>query len=449
VKLVTQNDSKSKPYIMNRLLKIFISLPFLMLAFSPLNAALTIEISEGTEGALPIAVVPFDTSKVASQLSEDIAQIVTNDLNRSGVLTVLSRNSLPATPYYSHEVKYPAWRAAGQDYLVVGRAMEKTTGQYEIQFQLLDVLKQKQLIGYSLQTTKRKLRASAHDISDLIYQKITGIRGAFNTRIAYIRAQRNQGRKYILQVADTDGFNAQTVLESDEPLMSPSWSPDGDSLAYVSFENRRPEIFIQHLSTAKRSKVSGFKGINSAPSWSPNGEFLALVLSKDGGPDIYLMNVESKRLTRLTRHRGIDTEPVWSGDGQSIIFTSDRSGSPQIYEVAATGGKPRRITFEGQYNSAASVSPDGKYIAMVHGEAGQFKIAQMELDTGNLTVLTDSTLDESPSFAPNGKMVLYASTRGDNGVLYAVSVDGRGKHKLSDQTGDIREPVWGPYKRKQ
>jgi TolB protein len=434
---------------MNRLVKILIPLPLLMLMFSPLNAALTIEITEGTEGALPIAVVPFDTSKVASKLSADIAQIVTDDLNRSGVLTVLARNSLPAVPHYSHQVKYPEWRAAEQDYLVVGRVLEKSSGQYEIQFQLLDVLRQKQLFGYSFETKNQKLRSSAHEISDLIYQKITGIRGAFDTRIAYIRAQRNQGRKYILQVADTDGFNAQTVLESDEPLMSPSWSPDGKSLAYVSFENRRPEIFIQHLSTAKRSKISGFKGVNSAPSWSPNGKFMALVLSKDGGPDIYLMNVETKNLTRLTHHRGIDTEPVWSSDGETIIFTSDRSGSPQIYEMAATGGKPSRITFEGGYNSAASVSPDGKYIALVHGEGGQYKIAQLELETGNLVVLTDSSLDESPSFAPNGKMVLYASTRGDNGVLYAVSVDGRGKHTLSDQTGDIREPVWGPYKYKR
>lgn len=434
---------------MNKIVKEFFALTFSLLAFSNLNAALTIEITEGTEGALPIAVVPFDTSKVTSKLSADIAEIVANDLNRSGILNVLARESLPATPHYSHQVKYPTWRAAKQDYLVVGRVLEKEPGNYEIQFQLLDVLKQKQLIGYSIPARKRKLRSSAHEISDLIYEKITGTRGAFNTRIAYIRAQRNKARKYILQVADTDGFNAQTVLESDEPLMSPSWSPDGQSLAYVSFENRRPEIFIQHLTTAKRNKISGFKGINSAPSWSPDGKFLALVLSKDGGPDIYLMNIETKRLSRLTSHRGIDTEPVWSGNGKSIIFTSDRSGSPQIYEVAATGGKPRRITFEGGYNSAASVSPDGKYIALVHGEGGQYKIAQYERETGNLTVLTDSSLDESPSFAPNGKMVLYASTRGDNGVLYVVSVDGRGKHKLSDQTGDIREPVWGPYKRKQ
>jgi TolB protein len=335
------------------------------------------------------------------------------------------------------------------EYLVVGRIFPKASGQYDIQFQLLDVLKQKQLLGYSLPVKKRKLRSSAHEISDLIYEHITGIRGAFNTRIAYIRAQTDEARKYILQVADTDGFNAQTVLESDEPLMSPSWSPDGQSLAYVSFENQRPEIFIQHLASAKRSKISGFKGINGAPSWSPDGKNLALVLSKDGSADIYVMNTVSKRLRRLTKHRGIDTEPVWSDRGKSIIFTSDRSGSPQLYEISVKGGKPKRITFEGRYNSAASISPDGKYIAMVHAERGQYKIAQYERETGNLTVLTDSTLDESPSFSPNGKMVLYASTRGNNGVLYAVSVDGRAKHRLSDQTGDIREPVWGPYKRKR
>ena len=412
------------------------------------NAALTIQITQGVEGALPIAIVPFDTSRLDAELPADVAEIVANDLNRSGIFKSLDRQKLPAQPHYSTQVLYPRWRQAGQEYLVVGRISQKSPGQYDIEFQLLDVLKQKQLAGYRLPVKKRGLRSSAHEISDLIYEKITGTPGAFNTRIAYVRSQKDEARKYILQVADTDGFNAQTILESDQPLMSPSWSPTGQSLAYVSFENDRPEVFVQHLKTAKRSKISGFKGINSAPSWSPNGKMLALVLSKDGNPDIYTLNTTTKRLTRLTRNRAIDTEPVWGKKGKSIIFTSDRSGTPQLYQVNATGGKPKRITFEGRYNAAASISPDGKYITMVHGERGQFKIAQLELETGNLTVLTDGALDESPSFSPNGKMVLYASTRGNNGVLFAVSVDGRAKHKLSDQTGDIREPVWGPYKLK-
>jgi TolB protein len=422
---------------------------FAVLSAGRSYAALTIEITSGEEGALPIAVVPFDTSKLTAKLPVDIAEIVSNDLNRSGVLKAMERDSLPTRPHYSNQVRYAQWKSAGQDYLVVGRILEKSPGDYNIQFQLLDVLKQKQLIGYNLPVKKRKLRTAAHEISDLIYEKITGTPGAFNTRIAYIRAQHNEARKYILQVADTDGFNAQTVLESDEPLMSPSWSPDGQSLAYVSFENKRPEIFIQHLATAKRIKISGFKGINGAPSWSPDGKFLALVLSKDGSPDIYVMNTATKRLKRLTSHRGIDTEPVWTAGGETIVFTSDRSSGPQLYEINVNGGKPRRITFEGRYNSAATISPDGKYIAMVHAERGEYKIAQIDRETGNLTVLTDGKLDESPSFSPNGKMVLFASTRGDNGVLYVVSVDGRSRHKLSDQGGDIREPVWGPYKRKQ
>jgi TolB protein len=412
------------------------------------KAALNIEITGGVEGALPIAVVPFDTSKLSSKLPVDLAEIVASDLNRSGVLKSMNRSELPANPHYSNQVKYQRWRTAGQDYLVVGRVLEKSPGVYDIQFQLLDVLKQKQLLGRSMPAKTRNLRSRAHQISDFIYEQITGTRGAFNTRIAYVRAQKNAGRKYVLQVADTDGFNAQNVLKSDEPIMSPSWSPDGKSLAYVSFENDRPEIFIQHLATARRSKVAGFRGLNSAPSWSPDGKFLALVLSKDGSPDIYTLNTTTKRLKRLTKHRSIDTEPVWTSDGKAIIFTSDRAGSPQLYRVNANGGKPKRLTFEGRYNTAASLSPDGKFVAMVHGDRGQYKIAQYDLETGNLIVLTDSSLDESPSFSPNGKMLLYASTRGNNGFLYAVSIDGRAKHKLSDQAGDIREPVWGPFESK-
>ncbi len=427
-------------------------LPLLLILLAPLanhaRAALTIEITGGIEGALPIAVVPFDMSRLSSKLPIDIAQIVASDLDRSGVLKSMDRGALPASPHYSNQVRYAQWKTAGQDYLVVGRVLEKSPGVYDIQFQLLDVLKQKQLLGRSMSAKKRNLRSRAHQISDFIYEQITGTRGAFNTRIAYVRAQADAARKYVLQVADTDGFNAQNVLESDEPIMSPSWSPDGKSLAYVSFESKRPEIFIQHLATARRQKVSGFRGLNSAPSWSPDGKFLALVLSKDGNPDVYTLNTATKRLKRVTNHRAIDTEPVWMPDGRSIVFTSDRAGSPQLYQVDIDGGRARRLTFEGRYNSAASLSPDGKYVALVHGDRGQYKIAQLEIETGNLTVLTDSTLDESPSFSPNGKMVLYASTEGNSGILYAISIDGRARHKLSDQAGDIREPVWGPFESK-
>ncbi len=412
------------------------------------HAALTIEITQGVDSALPIAVVPFDTSKLSFKFPVDLAEIIASDLNRSGVLKAMERDALPATPHYSNQVQYPRWRNTGQDYLVVGRVLESTPGVYTIEFQLLDVLKKKQLLGRSMPAKKRNLRSRAHQISDYIYEQITGTRGAFNTRIAYVRKQKDAAREYVLQVADTDGFNAQVVLESDEPIMSPSWSPDGKSLAYVSFESTRPEIFIQHLATARRTKISGFRGLNSAPSWSPDGKFLALVLSKDGSPDIYTLNTATKRLKRLTRFRSIDTEPVWSVDGREIIFTSDRSGGPQLYRINAEGGKARRITFEGSYNSAANLSPDGKYIAMVHADRGRYNIAQLERESGNLTVLTDSALDESPSFSPNGKMMLYASSQGSNGFLFVVSIDGRVKHKLSDQAGDIREPVWGPFESK-
>ncbi|MBL7005163.1 MAG: Tol-Pal system beta propeller repeat protein TolB [Gammaproteobacteria bacterium] len=422
----------------------FLSICLLLLSHSA-YAVLEIEITQGTVGALPIAVVPFKSE----QNLDNVAAIVSNDLNRSGVFTALKLAELPAKPHFSKQVNYAQWREAGIEYLVVGRIIERSSNMVDVQFQLLSVLKQKQMLGYSLPVKTNKVRASAHKISDLIYEKITGIQGAFDTRIAYVNALKDKARKYILQVADTDGFNPQTVLESDHPLMSPSWSPNGESLAYVSFENKRPEIYIQHLATAIRSKVTGFKGLNSAPSWSPDGKKMALVLSKGGSPDIYVFNIGNKRLKRLTTHRAIDTEPVWMPDGKSIVFTSDRGGSPQLYKVDVNGSRPQRLTFEGSYNSAATVSPDGKFLAMVFQQQGKYNIAMLELETKQLSILTDTQLDESPSFSPNGKMILYASTRLDKGVLYAISVDGRSKHKLSDQTGDIREPVWGPFKRKK
>ncbi len=416
----------------------------LLLSFAA-HAVLEIEVTQGTQSALPIAIVPFKSS----QKLTNVAVIVSNDLNRSGVFRAIKRAKLPAQPNNSKQVDYSVWKSQGIEYLVVGRILKKSSNMVDVQFQLLNVLKRKQMLGFSFTVKTSKIRATAHEISDLIFEKITGVPGAFNTRIAYINALKNKGRKYILQVADTDGYNPQTILESDHPLMSPAWSPNGESLAYVSYEHKRPEIYIQHLATARRSKVTGFEGLNSAPSWSPDGKKMALVLSKGGSPDIYVFNIGNKRLKRLTKHRGIDTEPVWLPDGKSIIFTSDRGGTPQLYKISEAGGRAQRLTFEGRYNSAATVSPDGKFIAMVFQDQGHYRIAQLELETGQLEVLTDTDLDESPSYSPNGKMILYASTRLDKGVLYAISIDGRSKHKLSDQNGDIREPVWGPFKKKR
>ncbi len=418
-----------------------------LLMVEPLHGAITIEITEGVEGAIPVAVVGFDSSRLPVPLKTDLAGIITRDLNRSGLFKVLPKDGYPQRPAHSREVQYPLWKSLGAEFLVIGRVLPREGGSFDVQFQFLDVLKRKQLLGYRFPVRARNLRATAHEISDLIYEKITGTRGAFNTRIAYVSVVgKGKNKKYVLQVADTDGYNPQTILESHEPLMSPAWSPDGASLAYVSFENRRPEVFIQHLASARRSKMAGFKGLNNAPAWSPDGSKLALVLSKDGSPDIYVMDIATRKLRRITRHRAIDTEPVFTPDGKALIFTSDRSGSPQLYRIELSGGKPQRLTFEGPYNAAADISSDGKRLALLYGEQGRYRIAELSPDNGNLQILTENRLDESPSFAPNGRMVLYATTRGNRGVLYMVSLDGRVEFKLSDQAGDVREPAWGPYK---
>jgi TolB protein len=430
----------------------FVAAALWLLLSTSAQAVLRIEITEGAEGALPIAVVPFGLEGNTTPVREDVAGIVSADLARSGKFGPLPADRMTRFPHYPDEVDFGAWRALGMENLVVGRINERTPGQYEIQFQLFDVVRKKQLLGYSLPATPRTLRRAAHEISDLIYEKITGVPGAFNTRILFVSVLGDPGadRRYVLQVADTDGYNANTVLESSEPLMSPSWSPDGGSIAYVSFENQRPDIFVQELTTAERRKVASFPGINGAPVWSPGGDRLALTLSKDGNPDIYVMDLASKALTRITDNRAIDTEPVWTPDGRRLIFTSDRSGAPQLYEVSARGGTAKRLTFEGIYNARASLSPDGQLLAMVHGDgSGRYRIAVMDRSTGTLRVLTDGRLDESPSFAPNGSMILYASTEGNRGLLYAVSVDGRTKQRLTLTEGDVREPAWSPFRDKR
>ncbi len=401
-----------------------------------LFAALSIEITEGTESALPVAVVPF----AAAGAPVDISAIVNADLQRTGYFKMLDQQAMPAQPATLQEVNFKDWQAANQNYMVVGK-VNGNGAQYDVQFQLLDVYKSGQLLGYRMTSSANDLRRTAHHISDLIFEKLTGKKGSFSGRIAYITTS-GGGRQ--LQVADADGFNPQTVASSTEPLMSPSWSPDGKRIAYVSFEHKSAAIYIQVLANGQRERVAEFPGINGAPAWSPDGTRLALTLSKDGSPDIYVLNLASHALLKLTKGYSIDTEPSWSPDGRSIVFTSDKGGKPQLYLIPSQGGEEKRLTFSGSYNSRGSFSPDGKYLAMVHGNGNDYRIGLMDMASRSISVLTSGPDDESPSFAPNGGMILYASKKGGTAFLSAVSIDGKMQQKLVFSSGEVREPAWSP-----
>lgn len=410
------------------------------------QAVLTIEITQGAAGALPIAVVPF-AWQGAEALPVDVAAIIAADLQRSGRFSPLAVKDMVSRPNEAAQVSYRDWRMVGVDSLVVGKINPQADG-YTVQFQLLDVVKQTQLTGYTIRSDRAKLRWTAHQIADMIYETLIGEPGAFATRIAFVsEILEGNTRKYSMQVADSDGFNARPILKSAQPLMSPAWSPDGNRLAYVSFETGTPAVYAQDINTGRREIISYAKGLNNAPAWSPDGRKLALVLSKDGNPEIYVLELASKQLRRLTNNYAIDTEPVWMPDGSAIIFTSDRGGGPQIYRVAVGSGETVRLTFEGKYNARATLAPNGKYLAFVHGTGNQFNIATIELANGNMQVLTSSMLDESPSFAPNGSMIIFATKDRDKGFLAAVSVDGRVRQRLILQEGQAREPAWSPYVR--
>ncbi|MCG8428469.1 MAG: Tol-Pal system beta propeller repeat protein TolB [Chromatiales bacterium] len=413
------------------------------------SAALTIQITEGAEGALPVAIVPFGWQGQGAGPSQDIAKIIRDDLQRSGRFNTMPVKDMLARPQTGSEVEFRDWKVLGMENLAVGQIRPNGSGGYLIRFQLFDVYKGEQLIGYNIPTTERDLRATAHQIADIIYEKLTGQRGAFATKIAYVISTKSAkgGQTVSLKVADADGFNAQTIVTSNEPLMSPAWSPDGRKLAYVSFERKKPSVYVQEVYTGRRQKIASFKGINGAPAWSPDGRKLALTLSKDGSPDIYVYHLNKKSLQRLTKHYAIDTEPSWSPDGSEIVFTSDRGGRPQIYKVSAFGGAVKRVTFEGTYNARASYSPDGKNLTLVTRQGGDFRIGVLDLENSALQILSEGRLDESPSFAPNGSMVIYATKLGGKGELAAVSVDGRVRQRLALQEGDVREPVWSPYTR--
>jgi TolB protein len=417
------------------------------LAMPAANAQLVIEITRGQENAVPIAVVPFGW-ETANAAPLDVAQVVAADLQRSGRFAPLNRKDMIDRPTAGDQIRFQDWRYLKSDFIVVGKLTPEGGDRYAAQFELYNVLNGQRLAGQRLTATTNSLRAMSHRIADIIFEQLTGIRGAFSTRIAFVSAEGTAPKQqYTLIVADADGENQQRIASSSEPIMSPSWSPDAQSLAYVSFESRSSAIYVQTLRTGERSRVSARAGINGAPAWSPDGGTLALTLSrKDGDVDIYTLKLSSQSLTRMTFDPGIDTEPVWSADGRKLYFMSDSAGGPQIYEVdVAQPNRASRVTFEGTYNARPRLSPDGKQLAVVHLDRGNFRIAIVDLQSKGVQVLSPGRQDESPSFAPNGATLIYATQDRGRGVLATVSVDGRVQQRIQASTGDVREPVWSPF----
>ena len=409
-------------------------------------AQLVIEITSGADQLLPIAVVPFGYSGVDA-LPEDVAKIVEDDLTRSGLFQAIPRSNMLSLPSKEEDVFYRDWRVLKSDYVIIGNIQKLPNNQFRIGFELLNVLSQKSVQKHSsIDVGARNFRDAAHYISDKVYELLTGTKGAFSTRILYVTAEGDRKAPlFKLQVADADGHRPQVVVESKEPILSPSWSMDGRKIAYVMFRNRRPNIFIQELATGKRQQVAQFRGLNGAPAWSPDGKKLALVLSKDNNPEIYTLDIATQKLERMTNHYAIDTEPSWEPDGKGIVFTSDRGGNPQIYRLDVNSKRVERVTFEGELNTRARMTPDGRYLVTVQKDDGNYHIALQDMKTGRVQILTETYLDESPSIAPNGSMVMYATTYQGKGILAVVSVDGLVKYKLPSADGDVREPSWSPY----
>jgi len=402
------------------------------------RAQLTIEIVGGGATAIPVAIVPF-ANEGTYPLS--ITQIVSNDLARSGLFKMIDGGGVSPRPARAEDVRYADWTARGADAVVVGSMTQLADGRVEVRFFLLDVVKQSLLAGFTYAVAPSQIRATAHRIADVIYEKLTGDKGVFSTRIAYVA---KQGARYDLMVAEADGFNPQSVVSSNEPLLSPVWSPDGSRLAYVSLENKKPVVYVQSLQTGARQVVANFRGSNSAPAWSADGGKLAVTLSKDGGSQLYLINADGSGVQRMMNSPGIDTEPNFAPDGRSILFTSDRGGSPQIYRLTLSSGAVERMTFEGSYNVSPRYLPDNKGFVYVRRDGNRFNIAIQDFATRQVQVLTQGAIDESPSVAPNGKLIIYASEVGGRGILAAVSSDGRVKQRLTAATSDVREPAWGP-----
>ena len=405
----------------------------------PAHAQLTIEIVGGGATAIPIAIVPFEGE---ANYPLGLTGVVGADLTRSGLFKLIDYSGVAPRPGRAEEVQPAVWRGRGADAVVVGTLRALPDGRVEVRFALVDVVKQTTLSTMLYTVTPQQFRATAHKIADIIYERMTGDAGVFSTRIAYVA---KQGTRYQLHVADADGSDPQSIVTSNEPLLSPRWSPDGTRIAYVSFESKKPVVYVQNLATGARQVVANFRGSNSSPAWSPDGRKLAVTLTKDGGSQLYLMNADGSDAQRIMTSSGIDTEAHFMPDGKSLIFTSDRGGSPQIYRMPTTGGAAERLTFDGSYNVSARPLPDGKGFVFVRRDGGKFQLAIQDFATRQVQVLTAGPLDESPSIAPNGKLILYANEAGGRGILAAVSSDGRVKQKLVAPATDVREPAWGPF----
>lgn len=413
----------------------------------PAEAKLTIEITGGVEGAQPIAVVPFGDVDGAKP-GVDVAAVIAADLARSGRFAPMPRREMLVTPHRQEDIDFREWQLLSMNNLVVGEVAANPAGGYRLRYELFDAFSGKKLLSNSLPSTEKGLRHAAHRIADAVYEQLTGERGVFATRIAYVTSTgRGPQSRVTLRVADADGFNPQTIVDSADPIMSPAWAPDGRRLAYVSFENRKSAIYLQDLASGRRERIASYAGINGSPAFSPDGSKLAMTLSKGGNSDIFVLDLGTRQLTQLTDHYAIDTEPAWAPDGSHLVFTSDRGGAPQIYRVSAAGGPAERVTFEGDYNAAASYAPDGRSLIMVTRDGGGFRIALTDARGGSRRYLSDGALDESPGFAPNGSMVLYATQNNGRGVLAAKPIGGGASQRLSQDSGEVREPAWSPLLR--
>ena len=413
------------------------------------EAQLEIEITEYAGKQTPVAVVPFGWEGEGPTAPYDMTAVIAADLRRSGRFAPIAEDDMLQKPTSGLELDFDDWSILAVEAVVIGKVTQTGANAYSVQFQLFDVFKGEQLVGYRMPASRGTMRRVAHRVADMIYEKLTGIPGVFGTKVAYVTAEgREDDRLYTLVVADADGANEITIMESTDPIMSPAWSPDSRRLAYVSFENNISTIYVQTLRSGNRIKVSSRAGINGAPAFSPDGRKLVLTLGGiDGNLDINILDLASRKVTRLTTNRSIDTEGTWAPNGRTIYFTSDRSGGPQIYRMDVNGGSPVRVTFEGSYNARPRLSPDGSRLALVHLDRGNYRIAVLDLDSRDLLVLSGGRQDESPSFAPNSDSLIYATRQGRNGVLETVSADGLVRQRLASRQGDVREPVWSPFPR--